>query len=209
MREKLVIPYPVIVEGKYDKITLSNVIDAPILTTGGFSVFNSKEQQVLLRRLAAEKGVILLTDPDGGGVQIRSFLLRILPRDRVKQLYVPKIEGKERRKVRPGKAGVLGVEGMDADLLYDLFLPFADGTPKTEKTPVTKTDFYNDGLTGKADAAALRDAFCKAAALPTGMTPGALLEAVNLLFGKEEYRRILDGLGASAGNADAKTASEM
>ncbi len=190
MRERLKIALPVIVEGKYDKIALSSVIDAVILTTGGFSVFNSKEKQALLRRLSAN-GVILLTDPDGGGVQIRSFLLGILPREKVYQLYIPKTPGKERRKVHAGKAGLLGVEGMEADLLYGLFLPFAGGNAPVAGKPVSKTDFFNDGLTGIAGATGRRAALCRALSLPEDMTPNALLEAVNLLGGEKTYREAL------------------
>ena len=194
MRERLHISLPVIVEGKYDKNTLSQIIDATILTTGGFSVFNSKEKQALLRRLCAN-GVIVLTDSDGGGRQIRAFLSSILPKGAIHPLYIPEIAGKERRKRAPSKSGTLGVEGMEADLLYHLFLPLADGTcARRKEAPITKTDFYFLGLTGVADASLRRDALCRALSLPLSMEATPLLGAVNLLFEREEFLAFTEAL---------------
>ena len=188
MREKLRVSLPVIVEGKYDKNTLSQVLDATILTTGGFSVFNSKEKQALLRRLCKD-GAIVLTDSDGGGRQIRAFLSSILPKEAIHPLYIPEIKGKERRKSAPSKSGTLGVEGMDADLLYDLFLPLSDGAPREKGEPITKTDFYFLGLTGKDNASERRDALAVSLSLPRGMGAGPLLAAVNLLYSREAFLR--------------------
>ena len=115
--EKLTIPYPVVVEGKYDKIRLSNILDAQIITTDGFGIFRKEEKRVLLRRLAAASPLIVLTDSDGGGTVIRSHLSGMVPRDRIIPLYIPQIKGKERRKDKPSAAGTLGVEGMDDSLL--------------------------------------------------------------------------------------------
>ena len=125
VRERLKIPYPVIVEGAYDKLRLENVIEAQILTTDGFGVFNHQEKTRLFRTLAARTPVIVLTDSDGAGKLIRSHLTSASPPERLIHLYVPRIEGKEKRKQKPSKAGTLGVEGMDADLLRNLFLPIA------------------------------------------------------------------------------------
>ena len=187
MREKLRIPLPIIVEGKYDKNTLSQILDATILTTGGFSVFNSKEKQALLRRLCAS-GAIVLTDSDGGGRQIRSFLSSILPKDAIHPLYIPEIKGKEKRKNVPSKSGTLGVEGMEADLLYELFLPLSDGAPQREKgAPITKTDFYVLGLTGAENASDRRDVLAASLGLPRGMGAGPLLAAVNLLYTRDTF----------------------
>ena len=188
MREKLRVSLPVIVEGKYDKNTLSQVLDATILTTGGFSVFNSKEKQALLRRLCKD-GAIVLTDSDGGGRQIRAFLSSILPKEAIHPLYIPEIKGKERRKSAPSKSGTLGVEGMDADLLYDLFLPLSDGVPREKGEPITKTAFYFLGLTGKDNASERRDALAVSLSLPRGMGAGPLLAAVNLLYSREAFLR--------------------
>jgi len=193
MREKLRVSLPVIVEGKYDKNTLSQVLDATILTTGGFSVFNSKEKQALLRRLCKD-GAIVLTDSDGGGRQIRAFLSSILPKEAIHPLYIPEIKGKERRKSAPSKSGTLGVEGMDADLLYDLFLPLSDGAPREKGEPITKTDFYFLGLTGKDNASERRDALAVSLSLPRGMGAGPLLAAVNLLYSREAFLSYAEAL---------------
>ena len=192
--EKLRIRRPVIVEGKYDKITLSSVIDATILPVGGFSIFNQKEQQALIRRLAEKEGVIVLTDSDGSGRVIRGFLSSSLPKDRVTHLYIPAIPGKEKRKDHKGKAGLLGVEGMRAEMLYQLFLPFADTAPTPAavgKTPVTKADFYDWGLYGSENASEKRKGFAVALSLPAEMSANALLAAVNLLYSKEECEATL------------------
>ena len=193
MREKLRVSLPVIVEGKYDKNTLSQVLDATILTTGGFSVFNSKEKQALLRRLCKD-GAIVLTDSDGGGRQIRAFLSSILPKEAIHPLYIPEIQGKEHRKSAPSKSGTLGVEGMDADLLYDLFLPLSDGAPREKGEPITKTDFYFLGLTGKDNASERRDALAVSLSLPRGMGAGPLLAAVNLLYSREAFLSYAEAL---------------
>ena len=185
--EKLVVDRPVIVEGKYDKNTLSQVIDAVIVPVGGFSVFHKTELKALLKRLAEEKGIIVLTDSDGGGKQIRGYLSQILPKEKVTHLYIPKVEGKEQRKDKASKARLLGVEGMDAALLRTLFAPFAaDAAPKAT-VALTKARFYADGFSGKENSAARRDALAAAFALPAGMTPNALLAALNVIATREEF----------------------
>ena len=192
--QKLKIEIPILVEGKYDKITLLGVLDAKIFCTDGFSVFNNKEKQILLRRIAEEKGLLVLTDSDGGGRQIRSFLSGILPKEKITMLYIPKIEGKEKRKRVGGKSGLLGVEGMKSELLRELFLPFStEGElPDANAKKVTKTDFYLDGFSGTPDAAARRALLAKALGLPEDMTANALVEAINLLFGYDAYKSACD-----------------
>ena len=124
MQEKLIVPYPVIVEGKYDKIKLSSIIEAQIIPTAGFGVFKNRELSQLLRKLSQKSMIIVLTDSDGGGKVIRSHISSLIPKDRLIQLYTPQIKGKERRKDAPGAQGLLGVEGMDADLaLVDFSAP--------------------------------------------------------------------------------------
>ena len=192
------IKYPIIVEGKYDKNTLSQIFDCTVLVTGGFGIFNAKEKQVLLRRIA-EDGVIVLTDSDGGGKQIRSFLSGILPKDKIHNLYIPKIEGKERRKRGASKAGTLGVEGMEKDVLSRVLAPFIvsdDGkipSFKGERT-ITKLDLFEHKLTGYPNSSERRAALCRAAALPEDMTPNALVEVMNLLFGYEGFLGLVKGL---------------
>ncbi len=190
--EKLRIPYPVIVEGRYDKIRLSNILEAQIIPTDGFGLFKKEETRVLLRRLAASSPLIVLTDSDGGGKIIRSHIAGMVPRDRLIQLYIPEIKGKEKRKAKPSAAGTLGVEGMDDDLLYDLFLPFAvehtEGTlSRAEENPLSKVDFFEDGLTGGPDSTRKRDELAVRVGLPTGMSANALLAALRLILTYEEY----------------------
>ncbi len=203
MRERLKIDIPIIVEGRYDKITLSSVLDAHIIETGGFSIFKNHEKLALIRRLGEERGVIVLTDSDGAGKLIRSHISSALPKEKIFHLYTPTIAGKERRKREPGKEGILGVEGMDAERLYRLFLPFAThGCPQNAKNEkkesnrkIEKRDFYADGLSGGAGAAARRDALAAAFDLPHGMTANALLEAINLLYTYDDYRTAISRLG--------------
>ena len=189
--EKLKISLPIIVEGRYDKSTLSGYVDAVIITTDGFGIFNNKEKQAMLRRICAN-GVILLTDSDGGGIQIRSFLQGIIPKDKIFNLYIPKIRGKEKRKTHASKAGLLGVEGMNRDTIEKLLSPFASGKiVKIDKKMTTKLDFFQDGLSGGDNSSALRAKLCEALSLPSDMTAKALLEAVNLLIDREEYKRLV------------------
>lgn len=195
MSDKLLIPYPVVVEGKYDKIRLSNIINAQIVVTDGFGIFKKEEKRLLLRRLASATPLIVLTDSDGGGKVIRSHLSGMLPKDRIIPLYIPQIKGKERRKDKPSAAGTLGVEGMDDSLLYDLFLPYAskEGDPMTRaaENPLSKVDFFEDGLTGGANSAQKRDDLAVKVGLPKGMSANALLEALKLLVSYEEYLRLV------------------
>ena len=191
MRPILSIPLPVIVEGKYDKIKLASVIDANVIPTGGFSLFRQKEKATLLRRLCEKNGVIVLTDSDGGGRQIRAFLSSILPKDKIYHLYIPQIKGKEKRKDKAGKAGLLGVEGMEADLLYELFLPFAGGAPSA-KGGLTKADFYRLGLSGTDGSSENRRILCSSLGFPEDMTANALLDALNLLYTREELFALIE-----------------
>jgi len=189
MTKKLNVPYPVIVEGRYDKQKLQCVMDGQIITTDGFGVFNHKETLTLIRALAKKSPVILLTDSDGAGKLIRSHITSAVPGDRLIQLYIPQIKGKEKRKTAPSAEGTLGVEGMEQQLLYDLLRPYEDETTvaRALDNPLSKTDFYIDGLTGKDNSAARRDALCASIGLPVGMTSNALLAALRLLCTYEEY----------------------
>jgi ribonuclease M5 len=189
--DKLKISLPIIVEGRYDKATLSGFVSANIITTEGFSVFNNKEKQALIRRISVN-GIILMCDSDGGGRQIRSFLSGLLPRDKIHHLYIPKIDGKESRKSHASKEGFLGVEGMKRDVLERLLAPFASGD-KTRKSSkmITKLDFFEDGLSGGEGASQRRAELCRLAELPCDMTANALLEAVNLLYSYEEYKHLI------------------
>ena len=192
--ERLKISLPIIVEGRYDKSALSGFLDANIITTGGFSIFNNKEKQSLIRRLG-QNGIILLTDSDGGGKQIRKFLQGILPEGQIHNLSIPKVEGKESRKRKASKAGTLGVEGMEKDVILRLLEPFADGkNPVKSGKMITKVDFFTDKLTGCDGASENRARLCRQCNLPEDMTSNALLEAMNLLYGYEEYKKIVEKL---------------
>jgi ribonuclease M5 len=188
-----ILRFPVIVEGRYDKSAILGMYRATVITTEGFGIFNSKEKQALIRKIARD-GIILLTDSDGGGKQIRSFLSGIIPKDKIYHLYIPMIEGKERRKEQASAEGILGVEGMENQLLRELLAPYADSDAvlaRMEENPLSKTDFFVDGLTGGVDSGAKRDAFAQKLGLPAGMTPNALLAAVRMLCSYEEYCRLV------------------
>ena len=194
MSERIKISLPIAVEGKYDKSTLLSIFDTTVITLGGFAVFNSKEKQLLLRRIAKD-GIIVLTDSDGAGKVIRSFLNGIIPKDKIYNLYIPKVQGKEKRKSAPSKEGLLGVEGMGRDELVRVLTPFISENSTSavisinSAEMITKVDFYKDKLTGADNSAARRDKLALYFQLPTGMTPNALLEALNIITDKEGYER--------------------
>ena len=186
----------IVVEGRYDKAALRAAVDAVVLETEGFGVFSDKEKLALLRRLAEKRGLIILTDSDGGGFLIRNYLRGALDPKLVKHAYIPEIPGKERRKRRPGKEGKLGVEGMSARTLIDC-LRRAGATVEGEAAsadrgaPLTKADLYALGLTGRPDSAARRAAVKSALDLPEKLTTNALLEVLNVLSSREELEELL------------------
>lgn len=184
------IPYPVIVEGRYDKLRLESVIEGQILTTDGFGIFNKKEKRMLFLALAKKTPIILLTDSDGAGRLIRSHISSVVPKDRLIHLYIPSVKGKEKRKREPSAEGTLGVEGMDRSFLHDLLAPYASEALTQRRlleNPLCKTDFYNDGLTGGANSRERRNALAQRLDLPPDMTPNALLSALRVLCSYEEY----------------------
>lgn len=197
MAEKKRVKLPIIVEGRYDKSTLSSIFDATVITTEGFGIFNSKEKRALIKKLAERGGVILLTDSDGGGRQIRSYLSGILPKDKIFHLYIPQIEGKEGRKRAPSRAGLLGVEGMGREVLEKVLAPFiGDGAcnENVSARPLTKLDLFNDGLSGGDGSAEKRRAVAAALGFPTDISANSLVEAINLTVGYEEYKRLVSEL---------------
>ena len=187
----------IVVEGRYDKHTISQVVDATVVTLGGFSVFNDREKLAFLRRLAEERGLIVLTDSDGAGFVIRNYLKGALPKDRVKQAYIPDIHGKERRKRHAGKEGKLGVEGMKPEVLLAALeragATFLDGEEECvpAKEPITKADLFALGLTGGLDSAAKRQALLKKLDLPEHLTANGMLEALNLLYDREALEQAM------------------
>ena len=192
---KLKIAYPIIVEGKYDRLKILSVAEGLVIKTDGFSIFKAQEKSALIRALAKSSPIIVLTDSDGGGKVIRSHVSSLVPKEKLIQLYIPKIEGKEKRKSEPSKEGTLGVEGMEAKLIYDLLLPFSEGEGDTAalrvkqitENPLSKVDFFLDGLTGAENSSARRDELAARFGLPCGMTPNALLEALKVVATYEEY----------------------
>lgn len=192
---------PIIVEGRYDKAKLSGVVDGVIITTDGFGVFRSEEKKALIRRLG-ERGVIILSDSDGGGKVIRSHLKGMLGGIKVYNLYIPQLEGKEKRKSAPSKEGFLGVEGVPNDILCEIFESFARANPETVESasgipaqvtaePVTKAFMYEMGLNGGENSSGKRDFLCRKLGLPPKMTVNALCEALNLISSPSEIRAIL------------------
>lgn len=191
MEEKIKISLPIIVEGRYDKAALSGFIEGTVITTGGFSIFNNKEKQALISRIA-ERGIIVLVDSDAGGRQIRSFLSGILPKEKIYNAYIPRIAGKEGRKSRPSREGVLGVEGMSREVLLRALAPFVSAEEGARRFEISKTDFYLHGLSGLENSSERRRELCRLCDLPEDMTANALLEAMNLLYSKEEYLGLVD-----------------
>ena len=181
----------IVVEGRYDKNTLSQVVDANIVDVGGFGVFNDAEKLSLLRKLAEARGLVIFTDPDGAGFVIRNHLKGALPKEKVKHAYVPDVYGKEKRKRKGGKEGKLGVEGMKPEVLLDALrragATFEGAEAQNRGEPITKADMMDAGLVGDGSAA-LRAALVKELSLPEHLSANALLEVLNLLMTRAEFR---------------------
>lgn len=178
---------PVIVEGRYDKSAILGMFSGVVITTDGFGIFNSKEKQALIRRIGKD-GLIILTDSDSGGKQIRSFLSGIVPKDKLHQLYIPRIKGKESRKTRPSKEGVLGVEAVGGDVIRGLLMPFCEGESERVGEEIKTADLYDLGLTGAERSAVMRDAVGAMLGLPPGMNTKAFLAAINILISPDELK---------------------
>jgi ribonuclease M5 len=179
----------IVVEGRYDKNTLSQILDATILETSGFGIFKDKQQMDLLRRVAEKRGLIVFTDSDGAGFVIRNHIKSAIPARFLKHAYTPDIFGKERRKAAPGKEGKLGVEGMTPEIILDA-LRRAGATIEGESSQlvrdITKQDFMALGLSGGPNSSALRLALLKKLDMPEHMSANAMLQAWNLLYTPEE-----------------------
>ena len=184
----------IVVEGRYDKNALSQVVDTVILETSGFGIFKNDELMALLRRLAETRGIVVLTDSDGAGFLIRSRIRSCLPKAGVKHAYIPDIQGKERRKRAPGTEGLLGVEGMSPQVLLEAlrragatFLGEGTAAAAQERPPITKADLFALGLSGGADASARRAALLQRLDLPAHMSANALLPVLNALYDRESF----------------------
>ena len=184
----------IVVEGRYDKNTLSQIVDAPILETAGFGIFKDKQQMALLRRAAEKRGLIVFTDSDGAGFVIRNHIKSAIPGKFLKHAYIPDIPGKERRKSAPGKEGKLGVEGMTPEIILAA-LKNAGATIEGEEVPaprnITKQDMMALGLSGGSNASARRKELLKKLNLPERMSANAMLQALNLLYTREELEKML------------------
>ena len=199
--DKLRIRQAIVVEGKYDLNALRQLVDTPIFTTNGFTGMKDPALLRLLRQAAETTGLIILTDSDGAGFLIRNTLKSALPETGVLHAYIPDLPGKEKRKAAPGKEGLLGVEGMTPEILLKALrnagAEFADGsTPPPAREPITKQDLFALGLSGGPESAKKRAALLKALSLPAHMSANALLQALNVLFSREEFftqaRRLLE-----------------
>ena len=189
----------IVVEGRYDKNTLAQIVDAPILETAGFGIFKNKEQMELLRRVAKERGLIVFTDSDGAGFVIRNRIKSAIPASQLKHAYIPDIYGKEKRKSAPGKEGKLGVEGMRPEVILEA-LRRAGATFEEEPVQfvppreITKQDLMDLGLSGSPDAGERRKKLLKACRFPEHMSANAMLQALNLLYTLEEVQDLVSGL---------------
>ena len=187
----------IVVEGRYDKNTLSQIVDAPILETSGFGIFKDKQQMALLRRVAQRRGLIVFTDSDGAAFVIRNHIKSAIPAKYLKHAYIPDIAGKEKRKAAPGKEGKLGVEGMSREIILEA-LRRGGATIEGEDVPqakqITKQDLMELGLSGGPDASAKRLQLLKKLNLPERMSPNAMLQALNLLYSLEELASVMESL---------------
>ena len=185
----------IVVEGRYDKNTLSQIVDAPILETSGFGIFKDKQQMALLRRVAQTRGLIVFTDSDGAGFVIRNHIKSAIPGQYLKHAYIPDIPGKEKRKASPGKEGKLGVEGMSREIILEA-LKRAGATIEGEDTSavsrITKQDLMALGLSGGPDASARRSALLNKLGFPEHMSANAMLQALQLLYTLEELGQIVE-----------------
>lgn len=186
------ISQPVIVEGKYDKITLENVIDALIIPTDGFAIFKNKEKCDMIRALAQKFGVVVITDSDSAGNQIRSFIKNIVGDSEIINVYIPQLKGKEKRKANPSKQGFLGVEGMSRQVLEEAFARSGINSKKvTENTrKITKTDMFIASLSGCENSSDKRQELLKKLDLPCNLSPNAMLDILNTILTYEEFREV-------------------
>ena len=188
----------IVVEGRYDKNTLSQVVDTLILETGGFHIFKDPEQMALLRKAGERRGLIVLTDSDGAGFVIRNRIRGSIPAKYVKHAYIPDVYGKERRKRQRGKEGKLGVEGMPPQVLEEVLrragATFLDESARQEHSgaPLTKADLMAAGLTGRPDSGERRLALLRKLSLPEHMSTNALLQVLNGCYGREEAEKLLN-----------------
>lgn len=188
----------VIVEGRYDKIKLTSLIDAPIIETNGFRVFSDKEKQNLIRQIADVRGILVLTDSDSAGFVIRNFLKGVVDKSKIKHCYIPQIAGKEKRKAQKGKEGLLGVEGVSDEVIINAVRKSGAtiiGEKNIKDSEINKSDLFYLGLTGAENADKNRKKLLKYLNLPTYMTTNAMLTALNCLYSFEELKGLIEEIG--------------
>lgn len=185
----------IIVEGRYDKIKLSSMIDGIIIETEGFGIFKDKDKQKLIRKLAETKGIAILTDSDSAGFVIRNFITSIVPKEYITNVYIPDIYGKEKRKDSPSKEGKLGVEGISAEILKEAFKKAGIGVSQSEtneRKKITLNDFFDDGLTGDTQSKRKRTDLLKKLDLPERMSTKATLDILNTFITYDEYKKLVE-----------------
>lgn len=194
MSEKIKLTQAVIVEGRYDKSTLENIIDALIIPTHGFSIFTDEETKQFIRKIAEQRGIVVLTDSDAAGFKIRGFLRGLVPTEQITDVYIPEILGKEKRKTAPSKEGTLGVEGMSRKVLEHAFAQAGITTDKGKPRPpfLSKTDFYMDGFTGRENSSFLREELYQRLGLPRHLSVNEAVTLLNTLLTKEEYQALVE-----------------
>ena len=178
----------IIVEGKYDKMRLERVCSSPVFTTEGFRVFKDKEKREFLKKLAKERGILILTDSDRAGFLIRNHIKSFVDEGDIKQAYIPEIFGKEKRKTIGSKEGKLGVEGMSDEVLLQVLSKYASDEVQSDK--ITKADLFDAGIYGGTQSAAARASLCKKLGIPTGISTNALVDALNMIISKEKFLEI-------------------
>ncbi len=185
----------IVVEGRYDKVKLSSVVDSPIIETGGFRVFKDKEKQNLLKKISRERGLLILTDSDSAGFVIRNFLKGIVPENELKHAYIPQLKGKEKRKAEASKEGLLGVEGVSAEVIAKAIknsgATILNEDEKVIQNEIKKSDLYELGLTGRENSAVLRQKLLSYLELPAYLTINAMLAALNCLYSLEELKELI------------------
>ncbi len=190
----------IVVEGKFDKLRLRKITDAPIIVTGGFALYRDKKILNAICKAAKETGIIILTDSDGAGFRIRNYIKQCVgDRGKVLNAYIPSLEGKEKRKEAPGKEGLLGVEGMTEEILSGILKDATEilpNAPKNEKL-LTKAMLYEDGLAGKDNSAELREMLSRRLSLPPRLSSNGMIEIINRVYGYERYKKALDEIKGS------------
>ncbi|MDR1734640.1 MAG: DUF4093 domain-containing protein [Oscillospiraceae bacterium] len=197
MSEKVTITQAILVEGKYDKIKLSSLADALILTTNGFQIYKHPEERALLRRIAENRGLILLTDSDRAGFQLRGYIAGFIPKKHLYHAYIPDVFGKEKRKAAPSKEGKLGVEGVPPEILLQALqaaLPQQAGDPLQSRRFATKQTLYRNGLLGKPNAAALRKSLLHKLNLPQRLSTNQLADILNAAVSQEDFQAALQAV---------------